>query len=265
VRYRSPGNIINEILQVKNHLPIKTVRFSDDSFTLNKSWLLDFLDQYQNVVKLPFTCLACANDLVDEETVAKLKEAGCINLFFGVESGSEHIRNKVLGKSLSDENIYKAAVNLHKYKIEFGTYNMIGAPGETLEDVFRTIQLNQNIGTKLPTSTLLQPYPGTALASYACEHGYLEGNYSVDNFDGMISDSMLKLENKDQLVNMNSFLYVAVRFPTLLPFIKKLIKLKPNGLFRLLSFFSMGIVRLKAQNINVFEGIKIAFRFHRKM
>lgn len=260
IRRRSAQNIIQEILEMHMKYPIQTVRFPDDSFTINKAWLLNFLSLYKEKVPLPFTCLTRGNEL-DEEVVAALKAANCINVFFGIETGNEKYRNEVFAKALTNKDIIKAARNLRKYNISFGTYNMIGLPGETLEDAFNTIRLNARIKSQLPTCTILQPYPKTAIAEYAMHHGYLHTDYSADDFSYMTSGSVLKIPFIKELTNLNSFFLTAVRFPRLIPVIKILIKLPPNPLFRALSFLSMGIARLKAQNLSYVEGVKLAFRF----
>ena len=264
VRSRSAENIIEEILEVKKKYPLKTVRFPDDSFTLDKEWLYDFLEKYKKEIDMPFTCLARANEVDDEETVKQLKEAGCINIFFGVESGNEEIRNKILCKALSDESIIKAASFLRKYKLPFGTYNMVGLPGETLKDCFSTIEMNQRIHSLYPTCSILQPYPKTTIASYAQQHGFLSENYDVDNFQGMISGTMIKSDHEREVRNLVSFFLVSTRFPALFPLIKKLIKLPPNPFYKLLAFASVSVVRLKSQNINFLEGLKLGLRFYKK-
>jgi len=265
IRHRSADNIFREIEQMRRTGKMRTVRFPDDSFSINRKWLHSFLERYQEEVKLPFTCLVRANEIANEQTVVKLKTAGCVNLFFGIESGNERIRNTILKKSLSNKDIISAASLLHQHKISFGTYNMIGAPAETLEDCYATIRLNQQIRTKMPSSTILQPYPGTVLAQNAQEQGLLPDDYTVDNFSVMTAGSILKLANKREMVNLNSFFYCAVRFPLLFPLIKKLIKLPPNAIFRFFSFVSMGIVRLRAQNIGIMDGLRIALRFYRNL
>ena len=264
VRHRSAENIIEEIMQVSRKYLLKTVRFPDDSFTLDKPWLLDFLTKYRDHVKLPFTCLARANEL-DESVVAAFKDAGCCNLFFGVETGNENVRNTVLKKSLTDEKIINASMLLNKYKLSYGTYNMIGLPGETIEDAFKTIQFNSKIKSRMPSCTIFQPYPGTDLAKYAIEQGYMEDEPDVDSFAGMLSKSLLKHQNVSQLINLNALFFLGVRFPVLIPVIRVLIALPPNRIFRLIGFFSLGIVRLKSQNVGFVEGLKVALRFRKKL
>lgn len=260
VRYRSPENIIEEILAVRSKYPLRTVRFIDDSFTLNKTWLIKLLTLYKKEINLPFTCLVRANEL-DEGVVKAMKEAKCVNVFFGIESGNEEYRNKVLAKTLLDKDIIRAARLLDKYQILFGTYNMIGLPGESLKDAFETARFNYKVKSTLPTATILQPYPRTEIEKYAKKHGYLNKDFNIDNFDVMTTGTVLNIKNKKELVNFDSFFFIATRFPFLIPLIKILVKLPPNPFFRFLSFASMGWVRLKAQNISPFEGLRMAKRF----
>ncbi len=264
MRYRSPENIIEEINQVKALYPTRTIRFPDDSLTINKKWLYAFLKIYKKNIKLPFSCLVRANEL-DEDIVTALKEANCINVFFGIETGNENLRNNILHKSLKNEDIIKGAHLLRKHKISFGTYNMLGLPGETLELAFETIKLNQKIKNTLPSSTIMQPYPRTEIVNYALKHGYLDKKPDVDLITGMLSDSLFKIKNINKFINLNSFFYIAVRFPFLIPLIKLLIKFPPNGFYRFLSFISVGRVRLKAQNLTILEGLKTALRFYKKL
>lgn len=264
IRRRSAENIIQEILEVHMKYPFQTVRFPDDSFTISKEWILNFLQLYKKKVTLPFTCLARGNEL-DEEVVSALKNANCINIFFGIETGNEKYRNEVLHKALRNKDIIQAAKNLRKYKISYGTYNMIGLPGETLEDAFNTIRLNAKIKSQLPTCTILQPYPKTAIAEYAIRLGYLKENFSADDFNFFTSGSILKIPFIKELVNLNSFFLIAVRFPSFIPIIKILIKFPPNPLYKALSFISLGIAKLKSQNLTYFEGAKLALTFFRRI
>ena len=112
VRKVSVEKMIEEILWVKERYPLKTVRFSDDIFAYNKKWLKEFFPQYKEKVGLPFTFLLRADEM-DDETVRLAKEAGVSSVYFGIESGSERVRNEILKKDVSDENIYRITKILH--------------------------------------------------------------------------------------------------------------------------------------------------------
>src|SRR5207245_532111 len=114
VRYRSPENVIEEIRQVQSKYGIRTVGFIDDTFTTNRKWLLRFLEIYREEIKLPFTCLVRANEL-KEHVAEALGKSGCRYVSFGIEVGNENIRNNILARHMTDEQIRNAAMLMHKY------------------------------------------------------------------------------------------------------------------------------------------------------
>lgn len=81
--------------------------------------------KYKNEIGVPFICLIRA-DLADEDIIKQLSEAGCKNVFFGIETGSEDIRNLLIKKRISNLQIKNTAAILKKYNIKFRTYDMLG-------------------------------------------------------------------------------------------------------------------------------------------
>lgn len=239
VRIRDIDKVIGELLVIKKDSDVKTVYFCDDVFGISKRWLYDFLEIYKREVNLPFICLVRADIAASDEMYAfKLKDGGCESVFFGIESGNESLRNTVLMKGLKDEEIYKAAKLLHKAGIKFRTYNIVGLPDETVEDAFKTLQMNIDIRADYPWCSLFSPFPGTALTDYAYRKGYLPGGFRSDAVSkSFFLDSKLTLRNRKEFENLQKFFQTAVLFPHALPLIRILINLPPNILYRL--WFSM--------------------------
>ncbi len=234
VRLRSAENLIEEIKSVRKEWGLKTVFFFDDTFGVDKQWTLHFLSIYRREINLPFICRVRANS-VDEELIAAFKESGCKTLFFAVETANERVREQILKKRVSDEDIRRAAALFQKYKIKFFTYNMVGIPEETVEDIYATIRLNVEIGTSYPWCSIFSPYPGTELAEYCIEKGYLAADYSPDDLGTTYHRAALgNLPNHRLVSNLHKFFALAVCFPVLLPLLKKLAKLPPNIFFTLI-------------------------------
>ena len=231
-RFRSPQNIIREINEVRDKYGLKKVLFYDDVFILNKEWLRDFLCLYKKEILIPFSCDARI-DTLDEEIIIMLKEAGCFCLRFGIESGNEKIRNGILKKEISDDNIINIVRVLKKHKLKFLTYNMVGIPEETLDDIYQTIDLNVKIRTDYPRCSLLTPYPGTEIARYAAEKGMLE--VSTDKIFASFQQyqSIIKSDHKNEIINLHLFFQTAVIFPRTRGLINKLIFIPTNILFRI--------------------------------
>lgn len=238
VRFRSPENIIKEIAQIKKNYGLGTVFFTDDVLGLNRRWFKDLLILLAKEISLPFICNVRA-DLLNDEMAGLLKRAGCHSVSFGIESGNEKIRKDILKKDISNQQILNAARILKKYKIKFFTFNILGIPGETLQDAYETVELNIKIKTDYPRCTILVPYPETNIAEYAKVKGLLlSGPEQIQGSSqhlGISTENDYLIKNKDnkRLINLHRFFQTAVIFPGSFPLIKKLILLPPNALFKL--------------------------------
>lgn len=246
VRKRGVGSLINEIKETVEKYKLRLIRFPDDTFTGNKRWLLEFLQRYKEEIDLPYTGLARANEL-DEDVVRTLKASGCLNIYFGVETGNEELRNSILKKHLSDEQIINAARSLKKYRLKFGTYNMFGLPHETIPLALETIHFNRSLKPDYTINNIFQPYPRTEIADYAAEHDLL--NPHAEYLDTMNEGSILQLKDIDQLVNLCRFAHLAIKYPILIPLVKALIKLPPNSLFKIV--FDLSSAPAMKSNLNL--------------
>ena len=254
VRYRSQENVLREIEEVRDRYGIRFVGFSDDTLIFNRKWLLPFLQQYKTRIKLPFISTVRAN-LIDEELVKALKEAGCNSCVFGVESGDEGIRNETLQKGVSDEQIRRTAALFKKYGIRFGTYNMLALPGETIADAWKTVKLNSEIRPDFPWCSILQPYPGTKIHQDMEES--LGQRIDADEIRASyFSASVIDNPDIKQMENLQKWFHVAVRVPFLQPLIKQLIKLPPNIFFTTVFQASYGWQLLHRSHLNLLQMFK---------
>jgi len=257
VRKRSVENVIREIEYVKNKYGIKTVYFDDDTFILDRKWVMEFLKIYKQRVNLPFICLVRI-DLVTEDLIKAFKESKCKSVFFGIETGNEKLRNKLLNKNLSNKAIIRTAKLLKKYKIKFKTYNMLGLPDETLEDAMMTVKLNARIKTDYPWCSIFQPYPGTKLGDYTIEKGYLKEEFNYNDIVPYYSKSLLvNKKNINEIINLQRLFFYGVKFPFLIPLIRKLIMLPPNFIFGFLFIMGYAYTYLGSEHISIINSFKI--------
>ena len=91
--------MIEEIKLVRKNYGTNLIYFRDDTFDANKEWLLSLLERYKKEIDLPFRCNVHVSN-VDEQVVKVLKESGCYIVCFGVETGNEELRKKVLHKRI---------------------------------------------------------------------------------------------------------------------------------------------------------------------
>ncbi len=162
-----------------NRYPLKHVHFSDDLFTFDDEWTTEFCGRYAERIAVPFTFNSMVNKL-DESTIKSLAHAGCTGIAVGIESGNNDVRVNVLNKRISNQEIIDKCMLIKKHGIRLATFNMIGNPGETLENVFETIELNRKIRPDNPVITMSVPIEGTKLYEFAIDHGYLEHDYTMD-------------------------------------------------------------------------------------
>ncbi|MCX5694989.1 MAG: radical SAM protein [Candidatus Omnitrophica bacterium] len=161
VRMKSPGRILEELLLLKNDYRFKEVDFYDDTFTFFKNKVVEICDLLiQNKVGLTWSCLT-RPDFVDEPLLKRMKEAGCHQLMYGIESGSSEIRKKINKKV--DVDFKKIIKMTQRSGIQVRATYMIGNYDERYEDVLKTISFAKYVNSDLAVFNVCTPFPGTAL------------------------------------------------------------------------------------------------------
>jgi len=263
LRRLSPERAMAEMRQVKERYPLKRIFINDDIFIMDKEWLGRFLPLYRDQIGLPFACNVRVN-LVDEEIVAMLKNAGCYLVMFGIESGDPELRRNILKKNITDEQIRQAAYFFRKYDVRMKTFNIMGLPDETVQKALKTIRINAEIKVDYPWCSILQPYPRTELAAIAKDKGLLQDNFSLDHLESsFFSGSVLKQENIKELVRLQKLFYIGVKMPWTQPLIAHLIKYPLNRLFYVIFALSFTYRFMQETDIGFWNALKFAYR-HRK-
>ena len=198
-RYRSAESCIEEIKAARKKYTFKAVWIMDDTFGLNKEWRRYFCEKYKEEVNIKFICNLRVN-VVDEEFIKLLKAAGCYRILFGIESGSEYVRNTIMNRNISEKQIVKAFSLCRKYGIETIALNIIGVPSETDDMIWETIKLNRKIKPTSSGVNIFYPYKGTVLGDY-CFSSDLVDEKLYNSFSNERRDSVLKypIEYKDKL------------------------------------------------------------------
>jgi anaerobic magnesium-protoporphyrin IX monomethyl ester cyclase len=192
VRFHSADYFVDEL----THLYRKGITyffFCDDTFTLNKKKVIavcrKILEKKLNIVWQAISRM----DLVNEELLYWMRRAGCIQISYGVESGSEKIR-RYLKKDFTRQQIEMAFSLTTRYGIMSRAYFIYGCPGETPDTIQETIDLMCRIKPLSTIFYILDIFPGTALYSeYKSKH-----NVSDDIWLKRIED-ILYFETDPQL------------------------------------------------------------------
>jgi radical SAM superfamily enzyme YgiQ (UPF0313 family) len=231
-RKRSIENVMKEIESLRVIAPVKVVQFFDDIFILDKQWILEFCKVYRRRINIPFICYVRVN-LVDKEIIEALKYAGVAIITFAIETADNHLRNNVLKRNISDEQISQTAKLLHQYDIKFFTQNMVGLPGETIKNALDTVKLNGTCKPSFAIASIFQPYPGTELTSYAIEKGLYDSNEEID-YDSFYEKSLLRQPDRKKFEKLSWLFPIAVVFFHMIFLIKFLIILPLGSIYRVI-------------------------------
>lgn len=178
LRQRSPQSVIMELKALKAQYDIEAFWFTDDTFTTNRKWVLAFCDALEEAqLNLLWGCTTRAN-LIPNSLMKRMHSAGLRKLGIGLESATDHIREELYQKGVSDTAVIETVHNAHSVGVQTLLFLMLGAPGENRTDMMQTVEL----ATKLPASeasfSLFVPIPGTDLYQKMIEEGYqLSENY----------------------------------------------------------------------------------------
>lgn len=158
---RSPQNVVAELKMLKEKYHFDHIWFCDDIFGLKPGWVHEFADLLEKEqLSFRFKIQARADLLLQENYIRDLARAGCENIWMGAESGSQKILD-AMDKGTTVEQIYVATQLLKKNGINPSFFIQFGYPGETKEDILKTIRMiNQLLPHEIGIS-VSYPLPGT--------------------------------------------------------------------------------------------------------
>jgi radical SAM superfamily enzyme YgiQ (UPF0313 family) len=136
-----PANAVaDEIAALKNTYGAEHLWFGDDIFALDRRWTRQFASEIERRnCLLPFKIQARA-DLMGPETVDALKRAGCVEVWMGVESGSQKVLD-AMDKGLLVEEVVTATDRLRTAGIRVCYFLQFGYPGEGWNEIQQTVAL----------------------------------------------------------------------------------------------------------------------------
>lgn len=229
VRRRSVENVIEELRFIKETYRPWRIQFWDDTFNLDHEWMFRFCEVYKRQINIPFFANFRVN-LVNEEAVKAAKDAGCVVIAYGLESGNEYIRKCIMRRDISKQEILNAAQLINKYEIRSLSYNIVGLPDETLDTALETMNLNVQCKPTYALAFIFQPYPRTQLCEYAEQKEYFNGDINSIKQSVHVR-SVMKMKDIQKMERLCYLFPLGAAFPILIPLIKILIKLPLNRLY----------------------------------
>lgn len=202
-RYRSIENIIMEIKEVQERYGTVQFSFKDDTFTLKRQRVIDFCSTLKKEsIRINWDCNGRIN-LLDEELLSIMREAGCNSLKIGIESGSPRIL-KLMKKVITVEQIKNQAKVLNRSGIHWTGYFIMGLPTETKEEIYATLRLMKEIKPDFASLSVYEPFPGTELFELGIKMGLVTPQRNLKDFYRLSPKYYYVRSSKRQTNTMNA-------------------------------------------------------------
>ncbi len=175
-RARSPGNVVDEIEHVYNKYNHRHFSFMDDNFTLGKSRLIEICNQIsKRGLNIQFeTHNGVSINTLDDEIIDAMASAGLTRIALPIESGSDYIRNEIMGKNLDREKIFDVIKSLKKHdQVYIRAFFIIGMPEETHATLMDTYNMIKEMDVERVHLTNIVPFPGTRVFEQAVRDNLL--------------------------------------------------------------------------------------------
>ncbi len=196
LRKYDPQDMVDELIRLRDKYGVGYFEFWDELFLSNLKFVRAFFELYKEQIRLPFS-INSRVEVMNEEFCKSAAEAGCHTIWFGIESGDEEYRAKMLGRKMTNAQVIAAAENCKKAGINRLTFNIVGAPLETAENMRKTLELNKTIA---PEHFFFFPYiplRGTPLYNIAKEEGLLLENKKNMHYLSAANDRQFTLNMKE--------------------------------------------------------------------
>lgn len=160
VRLRSAENILMELEELKGKHGVGRFYILDDVFTVDKKRVMDICQGIMGQeLDLEWACLA-RGDQVDPQMLKAMKEAGCTQIHFGLESANDESL-KVMGKGITAREIGQALTWARVAGMRTRASVILGLPGETPGDFKKTVEFLEDFKPNEVQLYALMPYPGS--------------------------------------------------------------------------------------------------------
>ena len=177
MRTRSPQNVYEEVLWIKENMPeIREISFDDDTFSADRKHARAVAELIKPL-GISWTINARAN--CDYETLKIMREAGLRHVVVGYETGDEQIL-KNIKKGVTREQAIQFTSDCKKLGISIHGAFIMGLPGETRETIQETIKYAKMLDLDSIQVSLASPYPGTEFYELCKKEGWISSDSFLD-------------------------------------------------------------------------------------
>ena len=179
-RQRSPSDVVDEMLMLKERYEPDIMWISDDVLTISRKWSFAFFEEVRRRgAALPFECLSRA-DLVDREILQGLADSGCFRIWYGAESGSQKVLDS-MQKGTRVEQVREASRITQELGMQSGFFILLGYPEETTADIRMTIDFLKETRPDVVGTSVAFPIRGTEFYERVADRIIPNDNWSSRN------------------------------------------------------------------------------------
>lgn len=184
IRYESLDTVFKNIDRLVKEYKVDAIYVRDDTFTISKPRVLEFCER---IKKYNITWGAETRvNLVTDQILAAMKDAGCIQLDFGVETGADDLL-KAMSKGITSDAIKKCFAMCKKYGIRPFANMMVNMPEETEDHIAQTEAMLRIIKPTIINVSIMKPYPATPIYDQYIKNRVEHFRY-MKNLDDYISE-----------------------------------------------------------------------------
>jgi len=196
LRKYDPEDMVNELIRLRDKYNVGYFEFWDELFLSNLKFVRAFFEIYKEKIRLPFS-INSRVEVMNAKFCESAAEAGCHTIWFGIESGDETFRSTMLGRKMTNQQVIDAAENCKNAGINRLTFNIVGAPLETAENMRQTLELNRRIAPEFFFFFPYIPLRGTPLYEVAEREGLLLGDKRNLHYLSAANDKNFTLNMKE--------------------------------------------------------------------
>ena len=180
-REKSIPRIIAEIKHMKDEYDIEFLKFWDETFLLmSPERQEEFNDLYASQVGLPYVIETTAQSITPYSAEV-LRNTNCRSVSLGLETGSVDMRKGLLHKTTNNAVYVEAAALLKSKGVQCVTFNMIGLPNESQDDIFRTIAMNRLMQSDTQSVGVFYPYKGTPIRDMMVQNEWMDEDFEYQS------------------------------------------------------------------------------------
>jgi len=170
-RGRSPQNVVDEIEECYHVYKVREFDFFDSSFTVDKKRVIGICDEINRRRIRVAWAIRSRVDLIDEDLLVAMRDAGCKRIYYGIESSDPEIL-ATLRKKTNLDQIRDVMRLTRKHGIDTFGYFLVGSPGETVETIQESIRFAIDLKLDYAQFSKVTPMPATELYRMLLAEGH---------------------------------------------------------------------------------------------